>query len=141
VDISKVAVAGFSFGGISNLFAAARDSRIDALIAFDGAMRYAPGLVKQASDVHPEAMTIPLLFFSQGDISIEDLPGPNDKDHNGPSVLNAWTHGDLIMVHMLALTHAEFSSMFQRNEHIWKEFFPQSQKADYSREDGIPGYS
>ena len=72
VDISKVAVAGFSWGGISNLFAAARDSRIDALVAFDGSMRYFPGLVKQAGDVHPEAMTIPLLFFSQGDMSLED---------------------------------------------------------------------
>jgi pimeloyl-ACP methyl ester carboxylesterase len=52
-DISKVAVAGFSWGGISNLFAAARDSRIDALVAFDGSMRYFPGLVRQAGDVHP----------------------------------------------------------------------------------------
>jgi dienelactone hydrolase len=53
-DISKVAVAGFSWGGISNLFAVARDSRIDALIAFDGSMRYFPGLVRQAADVHPD---------------------------------------------------------------------------------------
>jgi tetratricopeptide (TPR) repeat protein len=142
VDISKVAVAGFSWGGISNLFAAARDSRIDALVAFDGSMRYFPGLVKQAGDVHPEAMTIPLLFFSQGDMSIEDQARfLNDKSKNdGPSVLNAWTHGDLIMVHMLGLTHTEFSSMYQRNEDIWKEF-PHAQKADYSREDGIPGYA
>jgi hypothetical protein len=89
--ISKVAVAGFSCGGISNLFAAARDSRIDALIAFDGSMRYFPGLVKQAGDVHPEAMAIPRLFFSQGDMSLEDQARYlNDKSKNdGPSVLNA----------------------------------------------------
>jgi tetratricopeptide (TPR) repeat protein len=131
-----------SWGGISNLFAAARDSRIDALIAFDGSMRYFPGLVKQAGDVHPEAMAIPRLFFSQGDMSLEDQARYlNDKSKNdGPSVLNAWTHGDLITVHMLGLTHAEFSSMFQRNEDDWIDF-PESQKADYGREDGIPGYA
>jgi hypothetical protein len=64
-DMSAIAVAGFSWGGISNLFAAARDNRIDALVALDGSMRYFPGLVKQG-DVHPEQMTIPLLFFAQG---------------------------------------------------------------------------
>jgi dienelactone hydrolase len=47
-DVSEVAVVGFSWGGISNLFAAARDQRIDALVALDGSMRYFPGLVKQA---------------------------------------------------------------------------------------------
>jgi hypothetical protein len=32
-EMSEIAVAGFSWGGISNLFAAARDNRIDALVA------------------------------------------------------------------------------------------------------------
>ena len=32
-DMSEVGVVGFSWGGISNLFAAARDNRIDALVA------------------------------------------------------------------------------------------------------------
>jgi len=63
-DMSKVAVAGFSWGGLSNLFAAARDSRIDALVALDGSMRYFPGLIKESGEVHPEDMTLPLLFFS-----------------------------------------------------------------------------
>jgi tetratricopeptide (TPR) repeat protein len=140
-DMSAVAVAGFSWGGISNLFAAARDSRIDALVALDGSMRYFPGLIKQAGDVHPENMTIPLLFFTQGEISMEEIeqnhPGP---DQTGPNPLNAWTHGDLITVHDLALTHQEHSSMFQRNEDIWKRY-PDRRKGDYSREDGITGYA
>jgi len=40
-------------GGLSNLFAAARDNRIRALVALDGSMRYFPALVKQAGDVDP----------------------------------------------------------------------------------------
>lgn len=141
-DASGVAVAGFSWGGISNLFAAARDNRIRALVALDGSMRYYAGLVKQAGDVHPEQMTIPLLYFAQGEITLEDQahyftdPGKNE----GPNVLNAWTHGDLVMVHMLGLIHTEYSSMYQRNEEVWKGFSG-VQKADYEREDGVTGYA
>jgi dienelactone hydrolase len=142
-DMSEVAVAGFSMGGISNLFAATRDNRIDALIALDGAIRYYPGLAKQAGDVHPEQMTIPLLFFTQGEFTLEDQARyfTDARKNDGPNVLNAWTHGDLVTVHMLGLVHMEFSSMFQRNEDaLWKNF-PQQQKADYGREDGVAGYA
>ena len=135
-DMSKVAVAGFSWGAISNLFAAARDNRIDALIALDGSMRYFPGLVKQAGDVHPEQMAIPLLFFTRGDTPLE---GISSNDYAGPNVLNAWTHGDLITVHMLALDHVEFSSMYQRTEVTWRDYF--TPNADYGPEYGISSYA
>jgi len=140
VDPAEVAVAGFSWGGICNLFAAARDSRITALVALDGSMRYYPGLVKDGG-VHPEQMTIPLLFFTQGEFTLEDqahyLSGPSNQ---GPSVLNAWTHGDLITVRMLGMIHTEYSSIYQRNENSWKEF-ASNEKADYGREEGILGYA
>src|SRR5205823_3694259 len=41
-DSSKVAVVSFSWGGISSLFAAARDRRIQVLAEMDGSMRYYP---------------------------------------------------------------------------------------------------
>ena len=140
-DMSKLAVAGFSWGAISNLFAAARDSRIDALVSLDGSMRYYPGAVEQAGDVHPEQMTIPMLFFTQGEITLEDNARFFSGEKNtGPSVLNAWTHGDLITIDMLGLVHVEHSSIYQRNEDTWKDFGKQ-QKADYDRADGITGYA
>lgn len=139
-DPSRLAVAGYSWGGIANLFAAARDSRIDALVALDGSMRYFPGLIKDAGDVHPDQMTLPLLFLTQGEFTIEDQGRYLDSPANhGASALNAWTHGDLLTVHMMGMAHQEFSSMYQRNDDTWKEF-PQFQKADYPREDGIVGY-
>ena len=63
-DLSEVAVVNWSWKGISSLFASARDPRIDALVEMDGSVRYYPGLVKRAGDVHPERMTIPLLQTS-----------------------------------------------------------------------------
>jgi pimeloyl-ACP methyl ester carboxylesterase len=140
-DMSEIAVAGFSWGGISNLFAAAHDNRIDALVALDGSMRYFPGLVKDSGDVRPEEMTLPLLFFTQGEISIEEQARDfADKNNQGPNVLNAWTHGDLITVNDMALDHVEHSSMYQRNEEVWKHF-QENKKGDYSRADGILGYA
>jgi len=140
VDSADLAVAGFSWGGIANLFAAAQDSRIKALVALDGSMRYYPGLVKDGG-VHPEQMTIPLLFFTEGELTLEDqaqyLSGPQNQ---GPSVLNAWTHGDLVITRMLGMTHTEYSSMYQRNENTWKHF-DVDKKADYGRDQGIPGYA
>lgn len=110
-DMSEVAVGGFSWGGISNLFAASRDNRIKALFALDGSMRYFPGIIKQSGYARPDQMKIPLLFFTQGDISLEEQEDVlNDPERmSGHSALNAWKHGDLITVRMLGLTHGEFS--------------------------------
>ncbi len=141
-DTSEAAVVGFSWGGLSNLFAAAHDNRIKALVALDGSMRYFPGLVKQAGDVAPEKMTIPLLFF-KGQTSLEDQAQLEATfNSGGPSVLNAWTHGDLISVEMLGFFHPEFLSMSQRNERLWQLDFPRWQEeSDYGRADGIIGYA
>jgi dienelactone hydrolase len=142
-DASEIAVGGFSWGGIANLFAAAHDDRIDALFCLDGSLRYYPGLVKDAGDVHPEQLAIPLIYFAEGEFTLEDQARYLNKPANqGPSVLNAWTHGDLFTVHMLGMMHVEFSSMYQRNEDVWKEAKSDGNfKADYGRADGIPGYA
>jgi len=142
VDMSEIAVGGFSWGGISNLFAASRDNRIKALFALDGSMRYFPGLIKQSGYARPDQMTIPLLFFTQGETTLEQQEAAiSDPDRStGRNALNEWTHGDLMTVHMMGLTHGEFSSMFQRDENFWKESAGHM-KADYTRADGITGYA
>jgi Chlorophyllase len=136
-DTSKLAVLSWSWGGASSVFAAARDPRIDALVSFDGSMRVYPGLVKRAGDVHPERMTIPLLFFLGAYPNLlEDLEKFHDGPAwftDGPNVLNAWTHGDLLTVDMLGMAHPQFSSMFQRREDAQR--FAENQVADYGRED------
>ena len=143
-DMSEVAVVGFSLGGLSNVVAAARDNRIDALVSLDGAARYWPKRVKEG-DVHPEQMTLPWLFFTGGGPSLEELAAGGRDFLTGifdaPNVLNAWTHGDLVTVHMLGMAHTEFASMFQRNEQFWKSPSPENLKADYEREDGYTSYT
>ncbi|HEX7816860.1 hypothetical protein [Dyella sp.] len=138
-DTSRLAMVGWSWGALAQLFVAAGDIHVDALVALDGSPRYWPGLVKDGG-VDAAAMTTPLLFFTQGDISIERLSeGLITQLAKGPNVLNAWTHGDLLTVHMLGMTHPEFSSMNQRR--VEWSYFSEDRKADYDREDGTAYYA
>ena len=127
-DMSHIAVAGFSWGGLSNLFAAARDSRIDALISLDGSARYFPKLVVDSGYVKPKEITIPILFFRQGGMSLEDADR-NHQSAEAPNVLNELTHADLYDIHMYWMYHGDFSSTFQRDPGYWKN----KRDVDYSR--------
>ncbi len=62
-DASKIAVAGYSWGGVSNVFAAARDSRIGALIGLDGGIRFVGKLVAAAKYMEPKRIAVPFLHL------------------------------------------------------------------------------
>jgi len=142
-DMSAIAVIGYSWGGLSNLFAAARDNRIGALVALDGSMRYESAVIQQSGDVHPSTMKIPLLYLSEGHFTLEEVASAYDSEkgiHLNPEALNQWTGGDCVIVYMLGLVHEEFSSLFQRDENVWK-MYSENHKADYTRADGAVGYA
>ena len=141
-DMSAVAVAGFSWGGISNLFAAARDNRIHALVALDGSMRYFPGLVKQAGDVHPEQMTIPLLYFAQGEITLEDQARyfTDAGKNEGPSVLNPGRMGISLPCTCWGWSTSSTAPCISATKMCGRTFLKRH-KGDYEREDGIIGYA
>jgi len=143
-DTTAIALAGFSWGALSGLFASARDDRIKALVSLDGSFQYFPGWIEQAGDVNLEALDLPLLSFAQRHFPPEDQERySTPAERAGPNVLNAWKHGDLLRVHMLRLTHAEHSSMFQRNEYIWWQLSNvfAAMKGSYDRQDGSTGYA
>jgi len=142
-EMTEVAAIGYSWGAMAALFASARDKRIDALVSLDGSFRYSPGTVLEAGDIHPEQMTIPLLVFSRAEEPLETWDAMRkDKSQcvTAPNVLNEWTHGDLLHVHMLAMSHIQFSSLYQRSERFRKEAL-QFVPADYSLEDGAESYN
>jgi dienelactone hydrolase len=141
-DATHLAVVGFSWGGLANVIAAARDTRIDALVALDGSVRYWPGIISQSTDVRPENFTIPLMFFfGQGTVESQELLEKQSPQAHGPSVINAWVHGDLVSVRMLGMSHSQFNSRTQRNERFFQYEFSRQQLFDYDREDGIVGYA
>jgi dienelactone hydrolase len=140
-DTDHVAVVGFSWGGLSNLIAAAHDNRIQALADLDGSIRYWPGLVK-AAGIDPSQMGIPLLYLKSQD-TLEDQ-ARLETDFSaaaGPSVLNNWTGGDLISVQMLQMVHPEFGSMVFRNRNLWEHEYDSLRFGDFTREDGVRSYA
>ncbi len=142
-NMEKVAVIGYSWGGMSALFAAARDKRIGVLISLDGSFRYSPGTVREAGDVDPARMIIPLLVFSRAEETLESWDAMRQHDHqpdSAPNVLNEWKHGDLVHIRLLGVSHIQFSSLYQRSERFRKEAL-QFSPADYSIEEGAVSYN
>lgn len=54
-------------------------------------------------------------------------------------MLNAWTHGDLLTIHMLGMSHTAFASMYQRASSDRK--FAENQMDDYDRDDVNVSYA
>jgi dienelactone hydrolase len=119
-NMGAVAAIGYSWGGLSNIYAASQDRRIKALVSLDGSIRYYVS-VAWDSGIHPEQMTQPLLIFTQGYIPLEsDLV--NALINKGrPSLLSSWSHADVYKIEMAAMDHGAFASMNLRNEGIWNE--------------------
>jgi dienelactone hydrolase len=111
-DTAHVAVIGYSWGGMANVLAAARDNRISALVSLDGSVRYFPELVRSAKYVVPERLTAPYLFVAARPIPIEDQIA-RKSDMSG-SLLNELKYADFYMLTMNSMTHANFNSEYQR---------------------------
>jgi dienelactone hydrolase len=111
-DTSQIAVAGFSWGGISNVFAAVQDDRITALVCLDGSIRYGNEFLKEAKYVAPSRLTVPLLFLAQRSPSLEELV--QDKFDVSVSFLNDIKYSDFHFVSFQGMQHQDFSSEFIR---------------------------
>lgn len=110
-DIDRLAVAGFSWGGLANVAAAAKDDRIKALVSLDGSVRYFPRLVDGGKEaiayVTPERLAVPMLFIAQKPASIEQL---NRRDKGTDfSLLNRMTYADTYVLTMHAMEHQNFA--------------------------------
>jgi len=123
-DLSQIAVAGFSWGGISNVFAFMQDDRITALVCLDGAIRYFNKCLKEVKDVTPSRLTVPLLYLSSRSYTIEELSEFKDIDMS-TSFLNDSKYSDFHFVLFNGMEHTDFSSLFIR-------FRPDKQFTDYT---------
>ena len=72
-DTSRLAVAGYSWGGLANVMAAAKDNRIDALVTLDGSVRTWPDIIKQSLFLTPARVTAPMLYVAAAPKQVESL--------------------------------------------------------------------
>ncbi|WP_026172923.1 tetratricopeptide repeat protein [Asticcacaulis benevestitus] len=110
-DPGKIGVIGYSWGGIANVFAAARDSRIGALVALDGSVRYWPEMIAKAPYVTPSRLTAPLLYVAARPKEIEHISAGLDET---TSFLNKMIYADVYRVTLNPLEHPNFSSVFDQ---------------------------
>jgi dienelactone hydrolase len=111
-DMDKLAVVGYSWGGMANILAAAKDNRIGALVSLDGSVRYFPSLVKEAKYVTPTSVTVPLLYIAAQPSAIEEIIAYK-QDISG-SLLNQLKYNDWHRLTMQPMVHANFTSEYQR---------------------------
>ena len=111
-DTDKLAVAGFSWGGLSNVLAAAKDDRIKAVVSLDGSLRGYPEYVNGGKDapkyVTPARLAVPLLYLAKRPLSVEEL----NKREIGTtfSLMNRMKYSDVYVVTLHPMKHENFSS-------------------------------
>ena len=130
VDITKVAAAGFSWGGMANVFAAARSDRVKALVSLEGSIRFHPKIWGAATYVKPSRTAVPLLFLGARAPTAEAM---ERDDKLGASYLNTMKYSNVYVTTMHPMTHADFSSMRLR-------FAADDAFGDYQRVDVLQAY-
>jgi dienelactone hydrolase len=111
-DTTRLAVAGFSWGGMANVLAAAQDERIKALVCLDGSVRYAHAMLEQVAYLKPAQLRTPLLYLAQRPQPFERWLKRN-PDYSG-SILQKMTGADVYLVTMYAMEHVYFGSSYLR---------------------------
>lgn len=131
-DMARVAAAGFSWGGLSNVLAAAKDERIKALVCIDGAVRYFNTIVSQAKYAQPAKLRTPLLFLAQSPASME--ANIRYKEDMSGSFISGMVNADVYLLTIYPMEHVHFGSAYIRLDDPaeYKEYTPEEVSFAYS---------
>ncbi|MEO7360451.1 MAG: dienelactone hydrolase family protein [Gemmatimonadaceae bacterium] len=125
-DADHLAVLGYSWGGLANVMAAAKDSRIDALVSLDGSVRSYPDVIEQSRFLTSDRVTAPMLYIAATPRHIEDLPSDMNQDR---SFLNRIKYGDLFRITLAPYVHPNFSVM------LGQRFLPDNGYGNYDKDE------
>ncbi|WP_298903822.1 prolyl oligopeptidase family serine peptidase [uncultured Psychroserpens sp.] len=112
IDLDRVALMGFSFGGLSNAITAMKNKNISAIVSLDGTERYNYGVLEKSPYFNLNKVTIPYIHFAQKEIPEDVLT--SDKI---PAELNykfqlydSLQYSNAYSYRFHDLTHSYFSS-------------------------------
>ena len=114
VDADRIAVVGYSWGGLANLAVAARDRRIGALVSLDGTVRYDNETLKAIGYLVPARIEAPLLYLASRPATLEQLNLERKYIDISRDFLNELKYADVWIASMNAMAHEDFSSYFLR---------------------------
>ena len=110
VDIDKLAVMGFSWGGISDVFVKMRNNNVKAVVSLDGSIRFFPDLFIKSPYADSAKMNVPFLYLSAQNPSIEEIQDlRRDYTYN---FYNSLRYSDAYLVTFNLLWHQNFCSNF-----------------------------
>ena len=112
-DKNRVALAGFSFGGLSNTITQMRNDNIKAVVSLDGTERYQYPLLQQSPFFANEQLDVPYIHMAQKDIPENVLQQDKlDKGINTRFTLyDSITNSKAYKIKFHNLTHSHFSTM------------------------------
>ncbi|WP_040415942.1 tetratricopeptide repeat protein [Cyclobacterium qasimii] len=112
-DHSKIAVMGFSFGGLSNVIAQMRNDNIKAIVSLDGTERYQYALLQKSPFFDLNKLDVPYLHMAQKDIPVKVLQEDNiDPALNSNFELyDSLTKNKAYQLKFQNLTHSYFSTL------------------------------
>jgi len=133
-DINRLAVMGFSWGGISNVFVQMRNDNVKVVVCLDGAIRYYLGLFSESPYSDSLTMNVPFLYLAQSNPSPEELSGW--KLDMSQSFYNSLKYSDAYLITFNHLRHVNFASEFIRlsERNLWFENEGTQQEVNQSYE-------
>lgn len=111
-DPARLAVVGFSWGGMANVLAAARDERIKALVSLDGSVRYMHEMLSKLPYLAPEKLRTPMLYLAQRPAPFER--NLDRKPDLSGSILRKMKGADVYLLTMQPMEHVYFASSYLR---------------------------
>ncbi|NND78541.1 MAG: prolyl oligopeptidase family serine peptidase [Maribacter sp.] len=112
IDSDKIALMGFSFGGLSNAITVMKNKKISALVSLDGTERYNYPVLEESTYFNLDRLNMPYVHFAQKDIPEEVLT--SDKIPAGLNykfqLYDSLKYSNIYSYKFHDLTHSYFSS-------------------------------
>ncbi|SHO59618.1 tetratricopeptide repeat protein [Algoriphagus zhangzhouensis] len=112
-DLDKIALMGFSFGGLANIIVQNRNDRVKAVVSLDGTERYQYQLLEKSPFFNPDKVDVPYIHFAQKDFPDQVLKEDEiDPELNSIFQLyDSLTRSEAYQLKMNNLSHSYFSTL------------------------------
>ena len=112
IDLEKVALMGFSFGGLSNAITVMKNKAIKAIVSLDGTERYNYPVLEKSPYFNLDKFSIPYIHFAQKEIPKEVLTTekiPEELNYKF-QLYDSLEYSNIHRYRFHDLTHSYFSS-------------------------------